>query len=159
MSFLVTGISAVATIAGTLVSMQGQRNAADAANKTANYNATIQRNQAAQELEVAKENARRKARDNSRIIGQQRAALAQSGLAMDGTPLAVLGETSMTLQRDILDMGYEAQTRSNALQASANMGLWNGQNQAAALRTEALTTGLAGVAKVTNGFMQAKGKY
>lgn len=149
--------SAVISAAGTYMSVQGQRNAADAADKTAKYNAKVQRSQAMQEMEAAKENSRRKARDNARIMGQQRAALAQSGLAMEGTPLAVLGETAMTLQRDILDMGYEAKTRVRSLQASANMGLWEGKNQSSALRTQALSTGLQGISSAATGYLEAKG--
>lgn len=155
-----TGIavaSVVATGVGTYMSVQGQRNAAAAAEKTADYNAKIQRAQAMQEGEAAAENARRKARENARIIGRQRAIIAQSGLAMEGTPLAVLGETTSMLQRDILDMGYEASNRMRTLQASANMGLWQGKNQASALRTEALTTGLAGVSSMATGYMSATG--
>jgi hypothetical protein len=159
MSFvaIAIGVSAAATGIGTYMSVQGQRNAADAAEKTAKYNAGIQRDQALRESEVAAENSRRKARENARIIGRQRAILAQSGLAMEGTPLAVLGETTSMLQRDILDMGYDAANRSNQLQAGANLSLWQGKNQASALRTEALTTGLAGVAKISGGYLKATG--
>lgn len=141
-------LSTIATGIGTYMSVQGQRNAADAAESTAKYNAQVQRDQAMRENEAAAENARRKSRENARIIGRQRAIIAQSGLAMEGTPLAVLGETATMLQRDILDMGYDAQNRVNNLQAGANMSLWQGKNQASALRTDALTSGLAGVAKI-----------
>lgn len=162
MSMMWTGIaltvSTIATGVGTYMSVQGQRNAADAAEKTADYNAKIQRDQAVQESAAAAENSRRKARENARIIGRQRAIIAQSGLAMEGTPLAVLGETASMLQRDILDMGYDAQNKVNNLQAGANMSLWQGKNQASALRTEALTTGLSGVASMAGGYLNATGK-
>ena len=160
MSFAVTAfaVAAGATAIGTVMSVQGQRSAADQAEKTAQYNATVQRNQAAQEMEAAKENARRKERENGRILARQRALVAKSGLAMEGTPLAILGETATMLQRDILDMGYTAQQRVRTLQASANMGLWEGQNQSAALKTGALTTGIQGVAGMASGYLSNKGK-
>lgn len=160
MSFvaIAVGVSAVATGIGTYMSVQGQRAAAAQAESTAKYNARIQRDQAMQENAAAAENARRKARENARIIGRQRAIIAQSGLAMEGTPLAVLGETASMLQRDILDMGYDAQNKVNSLQAGANMSLWQGKNQASALRTQSLTTGLAGVAGMANGYLSASGK-
>ena len=161
-TFTVTGIaltavSLVATGVGTYMSVQGQRNAAIGAEKSAKYNAKIQRDQGMRENEAAAENVRRKTRENQRILGRQRAAIAQSGLAMEGTPLAMLGETSSLLQRDILDMGYDAQNRVTSLQSSAAMGLWAGKNQANALRTDALTTGLAGVATVSSGLLNATG--
>jgi hypothetical protein len=149
--------SAIATGIGTYVSVQGQRSAADAAKKTADYNASVQRTQAAQEMEVAKENARRKARENARLLGRQRALVAQSGLVMEGTPLAILGESATILQRDILDMGYEAQQRSRSLQAGASMSLWEGKQQSSALKTEALTTGLQGAGKIAGGYLNYKG--
>lgn len=161
MSWISTAIavaSTVASAAGTYVSVQGQRNAAKAAENTAKYNADVQRNQAMQEMEAAKENARRKQRDNSRLLARQRAMVASQGLVMEGTPLAILGETATMLQRDILDMGYQAQTRVRSLQASANMGIWDGKNQSAALKTGALTTGLQGVASAAGGYLSASGK-
>ena len=154
----VLAVSTVATAAGTYMSVQGQRNAAKAADMTAKYNADVQRSQAMQEMEVAKENARRKQRENSRILARQRAMVASQGLAMEGTPLAILGETATILQRDIMDMGYQAQTRVRSLQASANMGLWEGKNQSNALKTGALTSGLQGVASATGGYLSATGQ-
>jgi hypothetical protein len=151
-------LSAVATGVGTFMAYRGQQAAADAAQKTADYNAQLQRTQAGQEMEVAEENARRKARENARLLGRQRAVVAQSGLAMEGTPLAILGETATMLQRDIMDMGYSAQQRVRALQAGANMSLWEGRNQASALRTKALTTGLEGVASISQGFLNYENK-
>jgi hypothetical protein len=150
-------ISAVATGVGTYVSVQGQRQAAKAAEQTAEYNAQVQRTQAAQEMEVAKENARRKARENARLLGRQRALVAQSGLVMEGTPLAILGESATVLQRDIMDIGYEAQMRSRTLQAGASMSLWEGKQQSSAMKTQALTTGLQGAASIAGGYLNYKG--
>jgi hypothetical protein len=150
-------ISAVATGVGTYVSVQGQRQAAKAADQTAQYNAQVQRTQAAQEMEVAKENARRKARENARLLGRQRALVAQSGLVMEGTPLAILGESATILQRDIMDMGYEAQMRSRSLQAGASMSLWEGKQQSSAMKTQALTTGIEGAGKIASGYLNYKG--
>ena len=150
-------VSAVATGIGTYLSVQGQRSAADAAEKTAQYNAQVQRTQAAQEMEVAKENARRKARENARLLGRQRALVAQSGLVMEGTPLAILGESATILQRDIMDMGYEAQMRSRSLQAGASMSLWEGKQQSSAMKTQALTTGIQGASSIASGYLNYKG--
>lgn len=159
MSFAITAAAAAAaTVAGTAISFIGQRNAATAANQTAKYNAQIQRSQAMQETEVAKENARRKQRESARIIGQQRAIIAQSGMAMEGTPLAVLGETAMTLQRDIMDIGYTAETRARALRAGASMSIWEGKQQSSAMRTNATATAISGVASATTGYLTATGK-
>lgn len=152
-------VTAVASIAGTTVSVIGQRNAATAAENTAKYNAKIQNQQAAQVTTVAAENARRKTRENARIIGAQRAAIGASGLAMAGTPLAVLGETSMMLQRDILDIGFDAANQSRNLQAAAKMSIYEGKTQASALRTSAVATGFSGVSSAVTSASAAKGLF
>jgi hypothetical protein len=152
-------IAAITAIVGTGVSIYGQRQAASAAEATGKYNAKLQRDQAVQTNLANAENARRKTRDNARVLGAQRAALAQSGLSMEGTPLAVLGETAMTLQRDILDMGYDAATKARALQAGANLSLYEGKSQASALRTSSVATGLSGVSSAAMGYGEAKGLF
>ena len=171
MSSVFTAIAVVATVAGTTVSVIGQRNAATAAEnigkyneKIGKYNAKLQRDQAMQTNLANAENSRRKTRENARVLGAQRAALAQSGLSMEGTPLAVLGETAMTLQRDILDMGYNAATEVRALQAGANLSLsegkralYEGKSQASALRTSAVATGFNGVSSAASLGADAKG--
>jgi hypothetical protein len=152
-------ISAVTALVGTGVSIYGQRQAASAAEATGKYNAKLQRDQAVQTNLANAENARRKTRDNARVLGAQRAALAQTGLSMEGTPLAVLGETAMTLQRDILDMGYDAATKARSLQAGANLSLYEGKSQASALKTSSVATGLSGVSSAAMGYGEAKGLF
>lgn len=152
-------LSAAAAISGTAVSVYGQRQAAAAAEATGKYNAELQRNQAKQEMAVAGENARRKTRENARILGMQRAALAQSGLAMAGTPLAVLGETAMTLHRDILDIGFDAANKSRSLNAGADMSIYTGRQQASAIRTNAAASTLSGLSSAAMGYGNAKGLF
>lgn len=154
----IAAVGTVATVAGTAVAVQGQRNAATAANQTAKYNAKIQTQQAAQATTVAAENARRKTRENARILGSQRAAIGASGLSMEGTPLAILGESATTLQRDILDIGFDAQNRVNQLQAGAKMSLWEGKTQSSALKMGAISTGFEGVSSAASGYLAPKTK-
>lgn len=152
-------VVAAIAIAGTAVSIYGQKQSADAAKATAKYNADMQRSQALQETAVAAENARRKTRESARVIGEQRAALAQSGLAMEGTPLAILGESATTLQRDVLDIGYEASNKARSLIAGADMSLWTGKQQAKAANIEMVGTGLKGIGGAISGYGQAAGLF
>jgi uncharacterized protein HemX len=147
---------AVAAV-GTGVAVYGQQQAADAAEATGKYNAKIQRQQATQEGQVAAENARRKAAENARIIGAQRAALAQSGLAMEGTPLAVLGETNDMLELELMDLGYDASQRSRSLLAGASMSAWQGSAGAAAGRMASYGTAIGGIASAGMGYAEAGG--
>jgi hypothetical protein len=143
-------IAVTATVIGTAVSVKGQLDAANAAEQTGKYNAKIQRDESVRQTNVAAENARRKERENAGIIGRQRAALAESGMSMEGTPLAILGETSTLLSRDILDIGYDAANKTRSLQASANMSIWEGNTQASAMRTQAVATGFKGIASAAS---------
>jgi hypothetical protein len=157
MSMWIIGISTAVSVIGTGVSVYGQQQAAKGAEYTAEYNAKLATQQAAHETEVSTENARRKTRENAQLIGLQREAIAASGLAPSGTPLAILGDSVTTLQRDIMDMGYEAAARANQLHSAAAMSLTEGRNTATGLRTSSYATALSGVSSATSGFLKAKG--
>ena len=150
--------TAVVAVAGTALTVYGQQQAANAAEDAANYNSDVALQQARHENEVAAENARRKARENAKIIGLQREAIAASGLAPAGTPLAILGESVMTLERDILDMGYEAAARARQLQSSAAMSRWEGSATASAASTAAIGTMISGLSSAGGGYFRAKGQ-
>jgi hypothetical protein len=156
MSFAIIGV--VTAVAGTAVSVYGQQQQAQAAEDTAEYNSKLALQQAAHETEVATENARRKARENARVIGLQRQAISANGLAMSGTPLAILGDSVMTLERDILDMGYEAAARAAQLRGTAAMELWEGSATASALRTASVGTAISGISKAGESFLGATGR-
>lgn len=162
MAFVTSTVLAVAALAtaaaGTAVAVYGQQQQAKAAEYTADYNADVAEQQAAHESQVALENARRRAIEAGRIIGLQREAIAASGLAPVGTPLAVLGDSVMTLERDIMDMGYEAAARARQLQTDAAMGRWEGAATAGALRTASYGTALAGASRAAGGFLGSTGK-
>lgn len=149
MSFAVT---AIISVVGTAVSMKAMHDQAKAAEYAAEHNAQVAEQQAAHETELAAENARRKEHENGRIIALQREAIAANGLAMTGTPLAMLGETVTLLQRDIMDMGYENASRVRELQNSAAMSRWEGETTASAMRTKMVATGISGVASAAGGY-------
>jgi hypothetical protein len=150
--------SAVIAGAGVAMSFYGQRQQAKAAESTANYNASIQRDQATRENQVSAENLRRKTRENNRLLAQVRASTAAKGLSNQGTPLAVLGETAFQLEREINDLSYEAATRYQSLAQGARMTTWEGQQTASAIRTSATAGLIKGAASTTTGYLQATGK-
>ena len=162
MAFVTSTVLAVASLAvaagGTAVAVHGQQQQAKAAEYTADYNANLAQQQAGHETQVAMENARRKTRENARIIGLQREAIAASGLAPAGTPLAILGDSVMTLERDIMDMGYEAAARAQQLRSGAEMALYEGRATAGALRTASIGTAISGATSATTGFLGSTGR-
>jgi hypothetical protein len=156
MSFVAT--SAIIAIAGTAYAAYGQQQQAKAAESTAKYNADVARDQASRENLVNAENMRRKTRDNNRLLAQVRASTAAKGLASEGTPLAVLGDAAMTLERDINDLSYEASTRYQSLAQGAKMSIWEGKQTASALKTASYGTLISGASSATTGYLQASGK-
>lgn len=156
MSFVAT--SAIVAIAGTAMAVYGQRQQASAVKSTAKYNAQVQRDQATRENEVSAENLRRKTRDNNRTLATIRASTASKGLVMEGTPLAVLGESAMMLEREIQDASFEASARYRAQSQGALMSLWEGKQEASALKTASYATALRGAASATSGYLSAAGR-
>lgn len=150
--------AAVIGVAGLAMSFYGQQKQAKAAESTAKYNASIQRDQATRENAVSAENLRRKTRENNQRLAEVRASTASKGLAMAGSPLAVLGESAFMLEREINDLSFEASTRYQSVAQGAKMTLWEGKQTASAIRTQATASLVGGAAKVTSGYLQASGK-
>ena len=153
----VVAVAATASLVGTGIAIYGQQQAADAAEKTAAFNAQQSRVSAKQAQDAAAENARRKEGDIKRQLAAQAAALAGNGLAMTGTPLEVLGDTATDLYLEIQDLEYEARNRSRTLMANAAIGMREGQNTANSLRTQSYATGLQGVSSAATGYGKATG--
>lgn len=147
----------VVSLIGAGVSYYGQQQAADAAEDAAAFNATQQRLEARQRQEEAAENARRKQAEASRYQAAFRASLAANGLAMEGTPLEVLGEDSNLLARDILDIGYQASSEARRLKAGAGLSIMEGGNTASALRIQSYGTALQGVSSAASGYAKSTG--
>lgn len=146
--------SLIVGLVGAGVSFYGAAQQSAAAQSAADYNAKLLRMQAEHETEVGAENARRKTRENARVFAQQRQALAANGLTpTSGTPLAIMGETAMILQRDILDMGYESTNRARQALAKASMTQWEGATQSGALLTAGAGGLLTGISSSVTGYL------
>lgn len=157
MSYWIIGITTVVSLAGTAVQVVGQQNAASAAEDTAAYNAKLDIEQAKQENKVAAENARRKATEEKRAIATARAAAAGNGLSMEGTPLAILGDTVTQLERDIQDLAFDSKNKQRQIMQSASMGMLEGQQTATSLRTQSVGTAISGIGSAASGYGKAKG--
>jgi hypothetical protein len=149
--------STAATVAGAGMSFFGQRQQAAAAKQSAAYNSKIALDQAKYESSIAGENARRRQTANDEIIAQQRAAIATSGFAPTGTPLAQLGDSASKLQQEIFDLGHAAAVRSSQLISESSMTLWQGAQQSKALNDAAWAGLLSDAGKTAGSFIGAKG--
>ena len=140
--------AAVATVVGTAMSIQGQRNAAKAAEQSAEWNADQQRKQASYEESVAQKNMRRERENNKRELARRRATSARGGLMETGAVSDNLIEASEKHQTEIDDIWEKASTQAQTRRAQANMSIWEGQVAGQAAKTAMWTTGLKAVAPV-----------
>lgn len=134
---MATAIGLVLLVAGAGVSHYGSQKQAKAVEKTAAYNARLERNKNKADVDIAAENMRRQASINGKQIAAQRAAIAGSGISVAGTPLAVLGETQTALDQHLSDLSFDSRRRTKSSQSQQAIGLFEGRTQASSIRTQA----------------------
>ena len=137
--------------------MAGQRQAAKAAEESAEWNADQLRKQANYDEGIAQKNMRRERENNKRELARRRAAGARGGLAESGAVTDNLIEASSRHQQEIDDMWDKAATASSTLRAKAQMGLWEAAVGAEAAKTNMWATGIGAVASVGKSAMSAGG--
>lgn len=119
--------AAVATVASTYMSVQGQRASAEAAQDAAEYNADAARKEAAFTEKQAQENLRRKRENNRRQLARQRATGARSGTTEAGAVGDMLVDTAERMQEEVEDVWQEATLKSEFLESKALMSEWEGK--------------------------------
>ena len=160
MSWIVIAVSVGSTIAGAVVSIKGQKNAAEAAKESAEWNADQQRKQANYEEGVAQKNMRRERENNKREIARRRASSARGGLMETGAVSDNLLEASERHQVEIDDIWEKAATQANTRRAQANMSIWEGQVAGQAAKTAMWGTAIGAIGQSANtiaGGMGGKG--
>lgn len=97
----------------------GQLQAADAQSQAARYNAKLANQQAEVERQqtLAREEAQR--RQAAQILGQQRAAFAQSGGGMGGSAADVMQQSTALAELDALTIRYEGDLRARGFDTQA----------------------------------------
>ena len=152
-------LSLALTAAGTYQSYQAQNRAADVAEKTAQYNATVDRQQAEHESDVAAENMRRQSTTKRKKIERARARNAGSGVTNAGSVMDELVDTSDTLERDIRDVAYKSTRDTDVAMAGANMVEWEGEQKAEGYRMNATADLLAGAGKMAGQASKMAGSF
>jgi hypothetical protein len=121
-SAVIGAMSAMDSASAASSNYQRQASAADT-------NATIARNNAtgAQQAASANEDAQR--RKSAWQLSQQRAALGQSGVAFEGSPLDVYGQSVGNAELDALNIRYQGQSQATNY---LNQSLMYGEQASAA---------------------------
>lgn len=104
----------------TEASYRSQQNAAE-------YNATIERQNAttARQQAGAREEAQR--RQARQILGEQRAALSQSGVGLSGSAADVYGQSAANAELDALNIRYEGELGARGLLAQSQLTSYEGR--------------------------------
>ena len=159
MSFgvIAASVAVASAVAGTYMSVQGQKAAAKGAQMSAEWNADQARKQAKFEEETAQENMRRKRENNRRAIARDRAKGARGGLKETGAVASMLTDKAERLQKDVDDIWSSASVRSEQLRGKAQMSLWEGEQAQTASKYAIYGTIAKGVGQVASAGMQLKG--
>lgn len=144
--------AAIATVAiGAAAAAQqskAQRQAAKATEEASEYNARIQQRKADSQARVAKINRRRQLDDKDRYLASVRASQAASGfLTGTGSLLSMYSDIGNRLDERINDYTERALSEEQYTRSKAEMGLFEGEQSAAAQRMAATGTLLSGVSR------------
>lgn len=128
----------VASVGGSLAGAQASQNVANYNAKVADNNATAERQRAAYDANLQRDQVRR-------VVGAQRAAGAASGLDItSGTPVAVLGDTAKQGEMDVLARLYAGESAATAYSNDARRMRAEGKAQKQAGFINAGTSLLSG---------------
>ena len=140
----VSGVSALSGL-GTLISAFGALAGGIQQNRVAEFSAEVAKNNATASRQAASANAER-IRDRVRSTqSSARAAFAKSGVALQGTPLAVLGANQAEGELDVLTAIYKGELSATAQEYSAALSRAEGRSAAFGGALKAGTTFLTGL--------------
>jgi hypothetical protein len=116
------------TIISTVMSAVGALSQANAASKNAKaqanvarYNAEVSRQQSQTALQVSAAQQEEQRRKNVQILGNQRAAAAQSGLGFGGSNADILDQSATLSELDRLNIAYEGEMRSRGFSTQSTL--------------------------------------
>lgn len=114
-------VTAALAAAQAVVGSIGQMQQASSQAATARANADIMERNAQLARQQAAEEARRIREAGARVGGQQRTAFGAAGVAVEGTPLDVLGDTQQTVELDALTALYGGRVEASNLEYQAQV--------------------------------------
>lgn len=98
--------------------------AADQQYQAQMQNAQIAQNDATRVEQEARERAKRMRAENERLLGEQRARFGKAGVTSEGTPLAVMAESAGLMEMAVSDELYKADMERTAFLRKADVEKW-----------------------------------
>lgn len=150
---VVAGIAIAASLASAGMAFYGQQQQAAAAERMAQYNYTVQKqqmemqarmqsiaadqqyqaqmqnaqiaqNDATRVEQEARERAKRMRAENERLLGEQRARFGKAGVTSEGTPLAIMAESAGLMEMAVSDELYRADMERTSFLRKADVEKW-----------------------------------
>lgn len=135
---LMSGIGAVAGAANQKAGYESQARAAEYNSTIAKQNSDIARSQTAGKEDLLR-------RKTAAILGEQRAAIGQSGLGLSGSMLDIYDESETNAEMDALNIRYEGELAARGYGNTANLENYYGDN-AKRNAKQSMTGGYLGMA-------------
>jgi hypothetical protein len=98
--------------------------AADQQYQAQMQNAQIAQNDATRVEQEARERAKRMRSENERLLGEQRSRFGKAGVTSEGTPLAVMAESAGLMEMAVSDELYKADMERTAFNRKADVEKW-----------------------------------
>lgn len=134
-------ITAMATsVVGMGVQLYSQKKQRDATRRVTEFNAKVAENEAINTDLEARENIRRKRKENRRTLAAQRSKVGPMGVTFEGSPLEQLGESAANLELEVFDLSRAAENRIRSLTSKAEQTRIAGKEQIDALRLKSVST-------------------
>ena len=114
-------------IASTAMNAIGAIQQGNAARASAEYNAKILEQNAVVERQQASAREEAQRRQSRQVLGQQRAAFAQSGGGMGGSAADVMEQSGIMAELDALTLRYEGDLRARGMEVSASQERFAGK--------------------------------
>lgn len=146
-----TAVSAAGAIsAGAAASAQ-----ANAQNEAQKYNAIMKEQNAVLARQQAGEREQQQRRQARQVLGQQQAALAQSGVGVGfGSALDIEEQSAIRAEFDALNIAYEGELQAQGLLAAAQQDLFYGQMALARGKSERTASYMSAGASILSGAAQ-----
>lgn len=145
MAFFVPIVSAVATVAGSVMQAGQQAAAGQAQANAAYYNAAVAQQNANAAMQAAYADKQQQDRENRSKLEQVRSKYLSSGIELEGTPLLVLQEENSQMALESDKILHRGKVQYANYMNEANMARYQGDVASSMAQSQASGTLLGGI--------------
>jgi hypothetical protein len=145
MAFFVPIMSAVATVAGSVMQSGQQAAAGQAQANAAYYNAAVAQQNANAAMQAAYADKQQQDRENRSRLEQVRSKYLSSGIELEGTPLLVLMEETSQMALESDKILHKGKVQAANFTNEANMARYQGEVASSMSQSQASGTLLGGI--------------